>query len=128
LSAADDADVVLVSAAVADESALLSYSVRSGRAHPELASVVAPITARQRVHVRELTSVVTELPEPVPAGRPDVPGSRQAALTKLRRLVAAAEQARLDDSLAAESGLLARLLASASASHAATVESLRRTP
>jgi hypothetical protein len=39
--------------------------------------------------------------------------------------LAAAEEARLTDCLAAESGLLARLLASVSASHAVAVEQVR---
>jgi hypothetical protein len=126
-AAPDDPDVVVVVDAIADEAALLTLCSRTEQVHPELRDVVRPVAARQRAHVRRLRSSLSVGPEePVPT-RPGVPRSRKAAVAKVRDHVSAAEQSRLDECLGATSGLLARLLASISASHAVTVDLLRET-
>jgi hypothetical protein len=121
----DDADVALLTDAITEESRLLSLAVATLQAHRDLAKVVQPVVTSQRAHVRRLQSSLTEPPE-VHRGRPPVVrGSRKGAVAALRDQVSAAEQSRREDCLAATSGLLARLHASVSASHATTVETLR---
>jgi hypothetical protein len=121
----DEPDVRLLTAAIQDEAGLLGLGVVTGRQHRELADVVRPLVARQRAHVRELSAGLTEPPD-IHRGQPGpVPASTATALASLSHAVATAEAARLDDCLAATSGLLARLLASVSASHGTTVETLR---
>ena len=86
-----------------------------------------PVVTGQRAHVRVLSDSLTEAPT-IRRGRPPkVPSDTSAALKLLRDQVAAAEQDRAADCLDATSGLLARLLASTSASHATTVETLPAT-
>jgi hypothetical protein len=82
---------------------------------------------RQWAIVKALTDAMTD---PTVSVRPplDVPRRDKATLRKLTALLAAAEESRLADCLAAESGLLARLLASVSASHAVAVEQVRSLP
>lgn len=124
-TAPDDPDVALLTKAIRDETALLAFCERLRRRQPQLARVIAPISVRQRAHVRRLSASLTERPERDPAGHPTVPPQRKAALGEFREQLSAAEQARLEDCLGATSGLLARLLASVSASHAATLEAVR---
>ena len=121
-----DADVVLLTRAIADEEVLLDYCRDLVGAHPTLVELVRPVQARQRDHVGALRAALTRA-DPRPAQRPPgrVPGKARVAVTTLTQLASGAEQERFADCLAAESGLLARLLASISASHAVTVELTR---
>ncbi len=124
-AAPDDADITLLTAAIHDEARLLGLAVATLRAHPDLVVGAQALVTRQREHVRRLTSSLSEAPE-VRRGRPpSIPRKASAAITGLRDETSAAEQSRLDDCLAATSGLLARLFASMSASHAVTTETLR---
>jgi hypothetical protein len=121
----EETDVDLVTAAIQDESRLLTLAAATVRRHRPLARQVQPVVTQQRAHVEVLSDSLTERPT-IQRGRPPkVPTAAPAALAQLRNQVAAAEQDRTADCLAATSGLLARLLASTSASHATTVETLR---
>lgn len=121
-----DPDVVLLTAAIQDEAALLGLALATMRRHRRLDRVVGPMVARQRAHVRAMSAGLSEPPS-VQRQRPGrVPRTPAKALAAVGEAAADAEAARLDDCLAASSGLLARLLASVSASHAATVETVRR--
>jgi hypothetical protein len=120
-----DPDVVLLTAAIADEQSLLNYCADVVRRHRQLKPVVAPVLQRQREHVRRFRATLTDENPPRNTPAPPVPRSRQLALKNLRQFASSAEEARLTDCLAAKSGLLARMLASASAAHALTVESIR---
>jgi hypothetical protein len=119
-----DPDVVLLTQAIRDEAALLAVCLRISRVRHDLLGLVRPITAGQRAHVHHLSASLSNQPDLRPPRRIRVPSSRRGALLLLRRQVSAAEQARLADCLHATSGLLARLLASVSASHAVTLEGL----
>jgi hypothetical protein len=121
----EDPDVRLLTAAIQDEAGLLGLAVVTGREHGELVDVVQPVVSRQRAHVRELSGALTEPPDVHRARPGPVPASTAKALASLSHAVATAEAARLEDCLAATSGLLARMFASVSASHATTVETLR---
>lgn len=123
----EDPDVALLTNAIADEESLRNYCEDALTRHQQLKHVVTPVLQRQREHVRRLRATLTD-------GQPHrnklvsaVPAKPRPALNKLRQLVSSAEEARLSDCLAAESGLLARVFASASAAHALTVESVRKT-
>ncbi len=124
-AASEETDVDLLTAAIQDESRLLALAAATLRRHRPLARQVQPVVTQQRAHVKVLSDSLTERPT-IQRGRPPkVPTAAPAALAQLRNQVAAAEQDRAADCLAATSGLLARLLASTSASHATTVETLR---
>jgi hypothetical protein len=126
--ASEDSDVDILTAAIQDEARLLALAAATLRRHRPLAAQVQPVVTGQRAHVKVLSDSFTEAPT-IRRGRPPkVPSDASAALRLLRHQVAAAEQDRAADCLDATSGLLARLLASTSASHATTVETLRRTP
>ena len=124
-AASEETDVDLLTAAIQDESRLLALAAATLRRHRPLARQVQPVVTQQRAHVKVL------LRQPHRALRRSGAAGhlrsrrRAAALAQLRNQVAAAEQDRAADCLAATSGLLARLLASTSASHATTVETLR---
>lgn len=124
-TASPDADVTLLTKAVASEGQLLGLAVATLHEHRDQRDVVQPLVNRQRTHVRRLRTSLTGAPDLRRGRPPAVPGGSAAAITALRDAVSAAEQARLEDCLAATSGLLARLFASVSASHATTVETLR---
>lgn len=122
---ADDSDVAVLTSAIGAEAVLLELCSSTRRRHPELLSLVTPVLARQRAHVRRLTDSLEAPPASPSPPAPTVPGSRTGALKALTAAFSAAEQNRLDDCLGASSGLLARLFASVSASHAVTVEAVR---
>lgn len=121
-----DADVALLTTAIADEEILFDYCRDLVGRHPTLAELVRPIQTRQRDHVGALRAALTRA-DPRPAQRPPgtVSGKAMVAVTTLTQLASAAERDRFADCLTAESGLLARLLASISAAHAVTVELTR---
>jgi hypothetical protein len=120
--------VQLVTAAIADEKAVRSYCSEVRRRHRSLRAPLRPLEERQEQIVAALTDAVSNLP-PVRAPRTGRVATRpEVAVRDLTRLVSAAQEDRLDDCLAATSGLLARLFASTSASHAVSVEQLRAVP
>jgi hypothetical protein len=125
-AAGDDPDVPLLTAAIQDETNLSALARATVRQHPTQAAAMQPVLTSQRAHVRELTAALSEKPQISRGGSPSVPANPVKAVAALRDAISAAESARLDDCLAASSGLLARLLASVSASHATMVERLRR--
>ncbi len=123
-TADDRADVGLVVRAIADEEELLAFCQRARTRHRALATQLDPLVGRQRRHVKVLRGALSDL-HPRPAtGSAGVPASIVATLTSLRRLSERNADKRRHECLAASSGRLARLLASVSASHAMTVESL----
>jgi hypothetical protein len=117
-------DAALVAAALADEKRLLSYCRSVIARHPPLAGLVVEVQERQHAHVDALQSTLRGIEPPAFQRRSPVPAGARSATAKLVKLAAAARRDRLADCLAAESGLLARLFASASASHAVTVDLL----
>ena len=120
-----DQEVELLTGAITGEQTLLAFCLRLRRTHPDLADALVPIVAGQRAHVRRLADSLTE---PPPDTRPPpvpVPRDRARALSSMRRQVATAERERMANCLDATSGLLARLLASVSASHAVTLAAVQ---
>jgi hypothetical protein len=111
-----DPDVGLVEAAIADERAILVYCTRDPLRHPP--AVLRLIAAQQRQHVRALRAALTDPGRDTVATVPPRPPSVTAMRTTARSLLLGAQRQRRADALAAESGLLARLFASLSASHA----------
>ncbi len=118
-------DVGLLVTAITGEELLLAYCAAVIDRHPELAAVVRPVHQRQREHVDVLRSALRRLDPPPAPRRFVVPAGRRSAQARLVRRIDAARRDRFDDCLAAESGPLARLLASAAASHAVTADLLR---
>jgi len=118
--------VVLLAGAVADERAVLDYCRQAARRHRGAAQTFGVVRDIQHAHVRRLLAALSEpVRPPRPRRPPAVPAGAAAAVRRLAELLAAAEEARLADCLAAESGLLARLMASVSASHAVNLEDVR---
>ncbi len=124
-AASPDADVAVLTSALSAEAALLRLCEATGRRHPELDPVVTRIITTQRAHVRRMTESLATPPTNPPSPAAKVPRTRTSAVRMLTTAFAAAEQDRLSDCLTSTSGLLARLLASVSASHAVTVEAVR---
>lgn len=124
LGVSTDPDVILLTRAIRDEVALLAACLRVSREQHDLVDLVRPITAAQLAHVHHLRVSLSHHLDLRPPRRIRVPSSKRGALVFLRHQVSAAEQSRLADCLHATSGLLARLLASVSASHAMTLEGL----
>lgn len=118
-------DVGRLVAAIADEEGLLGYCTALISRHQQLATVAAPIRQRQRQHVDALRSALRHLDPPTAHRRVVAPARATVAEAKLTELAAATQRRRFEDCLAAESGLLARLFASTSASHAVTAHLLR---
>lgn len=118
-------DENLLLAAIADEEDLLGYCVAVLSQHRGLATVAAPVRQRQRQHVDTFRSALRRLDPPPTRREVLVPARARTAEDKLRRLIAAAQRSRFEDCLKADSGPLARLLASTSASHAVTVDVLK---
>jgi hypothetical protein len=122
-----DADVQLVQAAIAEERAILAYC---GHAASEggKAAILRLVASRQRRHVAALRAALSDA-GPDHVGRvPSQHGDLRADLATAKSLLERAQQQRRSDALAAESGLLARLFASISASHAvaASLDGLSR--
>jgi hypothetical protein len=113
-----DPDVTIAERALGSEAVLLVYLASLIRAHHDLARAFAPYVAVQREHVRALTAALTDPPAVSTTRRVDVSRSATIARDRAVRLIARAQRARRAEALAADSNLLARLLASISASHA----------
>jgi hypothetical protein len=124
-TATPEGDAALAAGALGEEQALLDFCTRAARegARRQRAALQA-VRDRQRAIVGALTDAMTD---PKATSQPPiaVPRRRRAMLHELTASLAAAEEARLTDCLAAESGPFARLLASVSASHAVAVEQVR---
>lgn len=118
-------DVRLLVAAISGEEVLLGYCTALIDRHPQLAAPVRPVRQRQQQHVDVLRSALRRLDPPAVRRRVGVPARRTSAEAKLARMVDAARRDRFDDCIAAESGPLARLLASAAAAHAVTADELQ---
>ncbi len=117
-ASASQSDVLLVEAAIADERVLLDYCRDAGASHRAIAAVLTRIVAQQGSHVSALRAALADPGQESARRVPAVRGGRKAILVTVARLLVAAQQQRRADSLAAESGPLARLFASISASHA----------
>jgi hypothetical protein len=116
--AASSTDVRLVESAIVHEEALLVLYAAAGRAQRPLQKPLDRLVAQQDQHIATLRAALTD-PEPRPRRRRRrLSGSQDVVVEKVRRGVADAQSARRADALAAQSGPLARLLASMSASHA----------
>ena len=111
-------DVRLLRAAIADEHALLLTCLSSLRGRPRLKPVLAPLVTEQRAHVTALRAALTDAGRRQQATPRRFRGNHDDALLRVRSALVDAQRHRRDDALAASSGLLARLLASVSASHA----------
>ncbi len=120
-----DTDIAVLTSAIGAETRLLELCSTTRRRHPDLESLIRPVAVTQRAHVRRLTESLAEPPSLPSPPTTTVPSSRSGALRALTAAFSAAEQDRLSDCLRATSGLLARVFASVSASHAVTVESVR---
>lgn len=118
-------DAALVIAAIADEEVLLAYCTALIDRHRDLTAVVRPVRQRQRQHVDVLRSTLRRFDPPTARRRVVVPSRSRSAEAKLTRLVDAAKRRRFDDCLAAESGPLARMLATTAAAHAVTADLLQ---
>jgi hypothetical protein len=114
-SAAQEADVRLLSAVLADQRRLLERVHRTARAHPSLRARLRSVLVAGTAHVDVLERAGPS--HEAPARRPvRVPTSPVRAVDGLRAEVERAARDRLDDCLAASSGAFARLLASIAAS------------
>ncbi len=118
-------DEALLRAATADEEDLLGYCAAVLSEHRGLATVAGPMRQRQRQHVDTFRSALRRQDFANSPLKAHGPARASSALAELLRLAAAAQHHRFSDCLDAESGRLARLLASTSASHAVTVDVLR---
>lgn len=117
-------DVGLLTRALAEEAELLAFTTAAASRHPALAALLAPVTRVQREHVAAMQRALQHRSGQRALHPPSVPAG-PAVQAQLVTLVRRAERHRLADCLAVESGRLARLLASASASHAVTLDKLR---
>ncbi|MBA2445006.1 MAG: hypothetical protein H0V49_06710 [Nocardioidaceae bacterium] len=122
LQAADD--IALVVDAIASEEALATFGATAATIHPQLSAVLDLVRTRGRAHASLLREALVDFEAPH-AGQPAViPRTPRATYSKLISLLTDAEEQRLADCLASESGLLARVFASMSASHAAAAAQL----
>jgi hypothetical protein len=112
------ADVRLLRAAIADEHALLLTCLSSMHGRPRLKPVLAPLVSQQRAHVAALRAALTDAGRRPRSTPRRFRGNRDDALRRVQSALVDAQASRRADALAASSGLLARLLASVSASHA----------
>ena len=85
---------------------------------PLLKPVLAPLVTQQRAHVAALRAALTDSGRRPGSTPRRFRGNRDDALRRVRSALVDAQRNRRADALAASSGLLARLLASVSASHA----------
>jgi hypothetical protein len=123
--ARDEGDVARVVRAIADEQKLLRYCTAMEKRHRSSRAVLRPLATRQRAHVDTLLDILIDNPAVSPTVSPPVPASERAAIRELESLLVTARDERLGDCLAVSSGLLARVLASVSASHACTLASVK---
>lgn len=124
----DDGDVARVVQAIAAEETLLRYCTAMERRHRSSRPVLRPLITRQRAHVTTLRDILIDNPAEPTTVTPPVPTGQRAAIRELEGLLVTARDERLGDCLAVSSGLLARVLASTSASHACTFASLQGQP
>jgi hypothetical protein len=110
--------VRLVRAAIADEHAVLQICLALGAGRSSLRKTLAPVADQQRAHIAALRAALTSPPHAHPTSRRPAHASREDALRRVRSALVVAQRRRHDDALNADSGLLARLFASMSASHA----------
>lgn len=117
VDSSDDLD--LAGRALADEQDLESVYRDVQRANPGLRGRINPLLRFQHAHAALLASVLPDSGDLT--GRSPGPGAaRDATPDRLRRQAAAAADRRLADAVAADSGALARALASMAACHAVT--------
>jgi len=128
IAAESAGDVALVVDAIASEEALGNFGARAAKTHPQLATLLQPVRARGEAHAELLRAALVNVEPPQVRLTTRVPRAEQATRTKLVALISNAEQRRLADCLASESGALARVFASMSASHAAAGTLMRETP
>lgn len=120
-------DVALALDAIASEEALAAFGATAATIHPQLSAVLDLVRTRGRAHAVLLREALVDFEAPH-AGQPAVvPRTPRATYSKLISLLTAAEEQRLAGCLASESGLLARVFASMSASHAAAAAQLSAT-
>lgn len=119
-------DAALLVAAIADEERLLDHCDSVLAQHRALGVAVAPVRQVQSRHVAVMRLALVRLDPPRSTTVDRVPRGAGPALADLRDHVAEVKRDRLLNCLAAESGLVARLFASASAAHAVSVDTLRR--
>jgi hypothetical protein len=113
----EDPDDSLLRAAVADTTALLASIRATIQTHPGLTEQLQPMTRLVNEQLTVLASANPALPTTTRTRRstPPVPDDAGRALSALRRQTRQAASARLDDTLAAESGPFARVLSAISA-------------
>lgn len=119
---APEPDLLLVVAAVSTVDDLVTAYLSTQRRHPRLRRALQPLLARHRTHLKVLRSTV-DGSEPADweqsgGGSPEVPRRADAALASLRDAESAAAGTHLVHTGRAQSGALARLLASVAASEA----------
>lgn len=124
----DDPDVTLVVAAIGDEEALLDLCIELTPSRYRLTATVEPLKRSQRHHIETLRGALTATDPPPSTRETAAPPNRPAGRAALLEQVERARDGRRRDCLAARSGLLARLLAAMSASHAVTAAALRGPP
>ncbi len=123
-SPSDEADILLVRKAIADEERLLAFGTAVSRRFRVTRSPLASALAGQALHVSRLRASLTDLDPPVSANHATVPVRPDDALKQVVRLTADVKDARLAGCQTATAGLLAELLGSVAASHAVTVSAL----
>ncbi len=122
------ADITLVVDAIAAEEGLAAFAAKAARTHPGLASLAQSVRVRGEAHALFFRRALVDLKPSGTARTESVPRTEQAARAKLVFLVRRAERARLAECLTSESGALARVLVSMSASHAAAGSLMTGTP
>ncbi|MEJ7707549.1 MAG: hypothetical protein WKF82_09950 [Nocardioidaceae bacterium] len=111
-------DVGLVVAALDDEVARSAAFEAARVAYPRLADTVGLAAARQREHVAALRRALVELPARQRSHHGPLPRTPSQVVARLSNLSESGRIHRLGDCLGSESGLVARLMAAVSASHA----------
>lgn len=124
-TAAPAGDAALAADVLGEEQVLLDYCRKVSRRAPRQER--AALRAVQDRQEEIVAAVAAAMTDPVGSQAPAivVPRRWESMLRELTAALADAEESRLADCLAAESGPLARLLASVSASHAVAVEQVR---
>jgi len=119
-------DVDVATAALFREDDFRSLCLRIRRRHPALADRLDVLISGQRVHQEALAEAVPDGVSTDTARVVPVPRQEQKAVALVAAAAGRLERLSLDDAMAAESGALARLMASIAASHAVTAEAWRR--
>lgn len=121
-------DIRLVRKAIGDEERLLGFCTAVFRRYPGARGQLARLMDNQRRHVSRLRASLTDLAPPVARTRLVVPTQEGAALHAVFRLSAGLRDASLASCQSATAGLLAELVGSVGASHAAAVSVLSPSP